>query len=49
MCAEVSKPGETLGQALDQTVAIIRINQQWRLCFRWSQGEALDVEIIDYH
>jgi toxin HigB-1 len=27
----------------------IRINQQWRLCFRWSEGEALDVEIIDYH
>lgn len=27
----------------------IRINQQWRLCFRWSEGAALDVEIIDYH
>ena len=26
----------------------IRINQQWPLCFRWSEGEALDVEIIDY-
>ena len=27
----------------------IRINQQWRVCFRWNNGEALDVEIIDYH
>lgn len=27
----------------------IRVNQQWRLCFRWNQGEASDVEIIDYH
>lgn len=27
----------------------IRINDQWRICFRWSQGNAYDVEIIDYH
>lgn len=27
----------------------IRINQQWRLCFRWKDHEAFDVEIIDYH
>ena len=27
----------------------IRINDQWRLCFRWSEGEAYDVEITDYH
>lgn len=27
----------------------IRINDQWRLCFRWKDGEALDVEIVDYH
>jgi proteic killer suppression protein len=27
----------------------IRINRQWRLCFRRSEGEALDLEIIDYH
>ena len=26
----------------------IRINDQWRLCFRWSDG-AEDVEIVDYH
>ncbi|MDX2150695.1 MAG: type II toxin-antitoxin system RelE/ParE family toxin [Bryobacteraceae bacterium] len=27
----------------------IRINDQWRLCFVWSDGEATNVEIIDYH
>lgn len=27
----------------------IRINGQWRVCFRWHEGDALDVEIVDYH
>jgi proteic killer suppression protein len=27
----------------------IRINQQWRLCFRWSAAGADDVKIVDYH
>jgi toxin HigB-1 len=27
----------------------IRINDQWRLCFRWSDGDSFDVEIVDYH
>lgn len=27
----------------------IRINDQWRLCFRWSGEDACDVEITDYH
>jgi proteic killer suppression protein len=27
----------------------ICINAQWRICFQWENGEALDVEIIDYH
>jgi proteic killer suppression protein len=27
----------------------IRINEQWRLCFRWENAEAYDVEIADYH
>lgn len=27
----------------------IRINDQWRICFVWDDGEAWDVEIVDYH
>jgi proteic killer suppression protein len=27
----------------------IRINDQWRLCFRWVEEDAFDVEIVDYH
>jgi proteic killer suppression protein len=27
----------------------IRINQQWRICFSWKEGNAHNVEIIDYH
>lgn len=27
----------------------IRINDQWRVVFKWEDGEALDVDIIDYH
>ena len=27
----------------------IRINDQWRVCFRWQGEDALDVEILDYH
>jgi toxin HigB-1 len=35
--------GERMGQYS------IRINDQWRICFRWSGGAAEDVEIVDYH
>ena len=27
----------------------IRINDQWRVCFRWKDGDAYDVQIVDYH
>ncbi len=27
----------------------LRINEQWRICFRWADHDAFDVEIIDYH
>jgi proteic killer suppression protein len=27
----------------------ICINNQWRICFVWRNGEAWDVEIVDYH
>lgn len=27
----------------------IRVNDQWRICFKWSEGHAVDVEVTDYH
>jgi proteic killer suppression protein len=27
----------------------IRVNDQWRVCFRWKGGDAYDVAIVDYH
>ena len=27
----------------------IRINEQWRICFEWRDGDAFEVEIVDYH
>jgi len=27
----------------------MRINERWRICFRWEAGDAWDVEIVDYH
>lgn len=27
----------------------IRVNDQWRLCFRWENADAYDVELVDYH
>jgi proteic killer suppression protein len=27
----------------------IRINNQWRVCFKWKKGDAINVEIVDYH
>ncbi len=27
----------------------IRINDQWRICFEWSEDDAYNVEIVDYH
>jgi toxin HigB-1 len=35
--------GERVGQHS------IRINDQWRICFRWIDGHAYEVEIVDYH
>ncbi|WP_425473418.1 type II toxin-antitoxin system RelE/ParE family toxin [Thiohalocapsa marina] len=26
-----------------------RVNQQWRICFLWVDGDAFDVELVDYH
>jgi toxin HigB-1 len=32
-----------------ETFWSLRINNQWRIIFRWEEGDALDVDIIDYH
>lgn len=44
-------PGNRLeklsGRRMDQHS--IRINAQWRICFRWRDGDAYDVEVVDYH
>ncbi len=27
----------------------IRVNEQWRICFHWEDGDAYDVEVVDYY
>ena len=39
---------ETLSGKLKEFYSI-RINDQWRIIFKWNAGNAFDVEIIDYH
>ncbi len=41
--SNVTLAGDRVGQHS------IRINDQWRICFRWFGGDAHDVEIIDYY
>lgn len=44
-------PGNRLEQLKRDRVGTysIRINDRWRICFAWRDGEAYDVEIVDYH
>ncbi len=44
-------PGNRLEALLARRVGqhSIRINDQWRVCFVWANGNARDVEIVDYH
>jgi proteic killer suppression protein len=46
-----SPPGNRLEQLHGDRAGqySIRINDQWRLCFRWETGKAKQVEIVDYH
>jgi proteic killer suppression protein len=39
---------EALGGSLEGKHSI-RVNDQWRIVFRWESGDAHDVEIVDYH
>jgi len=48
---DLRSPGNSL-EALSKERAgkhCIRVNEQYRLCFVWEDGDALDVEIVDYH
>lgn len=44
-------PGNRLEALKDdrQGQMSIRINDQWRICFEWDNGDAVNVEIVDYH
>lgn len=46
-----SPPGNRLEALKDDRKGqhSMRINQQWRICFRWTEGGCEDVEICDYH
>jgi proteic killer suppression protein len=50
--ADVSvPPGNRLERLAGDRVGkySIRINEQWRICFVWSEGDCFEVEIVDYH
>ena len=50
--ADLRKPPSNRLEALKGDSAgqmNIRINEQWRLCFRWVGNNAMEVEIVDYH
>ncbi len=44
-------PGNRLGKLSGRRTGqhSIRVNNQWRICFRWSNAGADDVEFVDYH
>ena len=46
-----SPPGNRLEKLKGNRAGLhsIRINDQWRICFRWQDGDAHDVELVDYH
>jgi proteic killer suppression protein len=46
-----SPPGNRLEQLLGNRAgqSSIRINDQWRICFIWTEAGPRDVEIVDYH
>ena len=46
-----ARPGNRLEALLGDRIGqySIRVNDQYRICFRWHEGDAYDVEIVDYH
>ena len=47
----LSPPGNRLERLVGdrRNAWSVRINRRWRLCFRYDEGHAYDVEIVDYH
>ena len=41
--------GKTAGFTPASEVPSISVNDQWRICFRFAEGDAYDVELTDYH
>jgi proteic killer suppression protein len=50
-CGDLSLPGLRLEKLAGDRAGqySIRINDQFRICFNWRDGDAYDVEITDYH
>jgi len=48
-CTHRVPPGNRLEVLKGDRTGQHRINDQWRVCFRWTEGDAEDVEIVDYH
>ena len=44
-----SIPGSRLETLAGNGQVSIRVNDQWRICFRWVESDAFEVEIVDYH
>ena len=47
--ADVEGYSRLMGQDEESTVRTLRINDQWRICLRWSSDDAFDAETVDYH
>jgi len=44
-------PGNRLGKLKGKREGqhSVRVNDQWRVCFKWKDGDAHEVEVVDYH
>lgn len=44
-------PGNHLEKLVGDRISqySVKVNDQWRLCFIWQDGDVLDVEMVDYH
>jgi len=49
--ADIASPGNRLEALRGERTGqhSVRLNDQWRICFRWKDGNAYEVEMVDYH